>query len=129
LGGTGLDDLKVFSPVHHRLSHHGSNRLAKRSIQTMGSRHQHHGNQPKRRSSSAPPTVRSVPVLSPKPKVVYGQPIVLLEDIQKNVFIYRSGQWVQFDKSIAECRVNCQVTELSQKIKGMTRYEVCEPIE
>jgi hypothetical protein len=30
--------------------------------------------------------------------------------------------------SIAECRENCQVQELPQKVNGMTRYEIRYPL-
>jgi len=53
---------------------------------------------------------------------------MLLEDGQKNVFIYNAGQWVRYERSIAECRQDCQVKQLSQRINAMTRYEVCAPV-
>ena len=58
------------------------------------------------------------------PAPVYGQPFVILEDAQKSTFIYKGGAWVPHDMSIAECRESGQVTELPQKVKQMTRYEV-----
>jgi hypothetical protein len=58
------------------------------------------------------------------PAPVYGKPFVVLEDAQKSTFIYKGGAWVSHDMSIAECRINGQVTELPQKVKQMTRYEV-----
>jgi hypothetical protein len=75
-------------------------------------------------------TLRSEPETPyvPKPKVVYGKPFTLLEDSNKQTFIYSSGKWVEHDRTIAECRSNCQVKQLAQKINGMTRYEICEPI-
>jgi hypothetical protein len=35
---------------------------------------------------------------------------------------------VRHSRSIAECREDCQVKELAQKINGMTRYEICSPV-
>ena len=59
----------------------------------------------------------------------YGKPFVLLEDAQKSTFIYTGVQWVphsQIDRR--DIRVDCQVKELPQKIKGMTRYEICAAV-
>jgi hypothetical protein len=42
--------------------------------------------------------------------------------------VFNAGQWVQYQKSIAQCRQDCQVKELPQRINNMTRYEVCEPL-
>ncbi|MGD9724431.1 MAG: hypothetical protein AB7O59_24260 [Pirellulales bacterium] len=67
-------------------------------------------------------------MLERKAPVVYGKPFVLLEDDQKGTFIYSAGQWVRHTRSIAECRLDCQVKELAQKINGMTRYEICSPL-
>ena len=90
----------------------------------------HH--QSKRRSRAArahPASVRApIPVRERKPPVAYGKPFILLENDQKDTFIYNAGQWVPHTKSIAECRLNCQVKELAQKINGMTRYEICSPV-
>jgi hypothetical protein len=69
-----------------------------------------------------------VAVAERKPPVVYGKPFVVLEDSQKSTFVYSGGQWVPHTKSIAECRQDCRVKELAQKINGMTRYEVCSPV-
>ncbi len=63
-----------------------------------------------------------------KPPVVYGKPFVLLEDINKNTFEYKSGAWIPHPLTIAECRQTCQVKELPQKLKQMTRYEVRAPL-
>jgi hypothetical protein len=71
---------------------------------------------------------RPVPTFEKKPPVRYGKPFVLLEDAQKLTFIYANFQWARHDKSIAECRLDCQVKELPQRINGMTRYEICAPI-
>jgi hypothetical protein len=69
-----------------------------------------------------------VPTFERKPPVRYGKPFILLEDTQKSTFIFNGGQWVRHTKSIAECRLDCQVKELAQKINDMTRYEVCAPL-
>jgi hypothetical protein len=56
--------------------------------------------------------------------VVYGKPFIVLEDESKKTFVFKAGQWVEFDSSIAECRQSCQVKQLPQKVNRMTRYEV-----
>jgi len=69
-----------------------------------------------------------VQVLAPRPKVQYGEPFIMLEDAQKCTFTFSAGRWVPYDLSIAECRVDCQVKELPQKVNKMTRYEIRRPI-
>ena len=69
-----------------------------------------------------------MPPLEKRIPVVYGRPFIVLEDSQKGTFVYAGGQWIPHDRSIAECRLDCQVKALSQKINGMTRYEVALPI-
>ncbi len=79
-----------------------------------------------RQQSSAP---REAPrVYEKKPPVQYGKPFVLLEDTNKNTFEYKGGAWVPHAMSIAECRLECQVNELPQKVNSMTRYEVRSPV-
>ena len=88
------------------------------------------GKQQRRRAAQSLPVARPAPeIFGPKPKVIYGKPVILLEDSKKQVFVYSGSQWVSYEKSIAECRLDCQVKELSQKINGRTRYEVCSPVE
>lgn len=83
---------------------------------------------PPRAAAPAPaPVERSAPV-ERKPPVVYGKPFIVLEDPQKGAFIYRAGQWVADDRTIADYRQDCQVKQLAQKINGMTRYEICAPV-
>jgi hypothetical protein len=95
----------------------------------MGQRNRHHNNKQQKPRAATPHAFRAAPaVLEKKVKVSYGKPFVVLEDGQKGTFIYNDGQWVAHSKSIAECRVDCQVKELAQKINGMTRYEVCSPL-
>jgi len=94
----------------------------------MAGRQQHYrqSNSKSRRSSAPPPA--PLPPLERKAPVQYGQPFVLLEDDQKNTFKFTGGAWVAFDRTIAQCRVNCQVKELDQKLNRMTRYEVRMPV-
>jgi hypothetical protein len=56
--------------------------------------------------------------------VVYGKPFVVMEDQTKKTFIFKAGEWVEFEASIAECKQTCQVKQLSQQVNRMTRYEV-----
>ena len=76
---------------------------------------------------------RRAPALSPvmapairehKPPKQYGKAFILLEDGNKNTFEFRGGAWVAYGRTIAECRLDCQVTELSQRVNQMIRYEV-----
>jgi hypothetical protein len=59
---------------------------------------------------------------------LYGKAFIVLEDAQKQTFVYKSGAWSAFSMSIAECRQDCQVKELPQKVNQMTRYEVRCPV-
>lgn len=79
-----------------------------------------------KRNSRAPlPSVPSVPrsIVRTPPKV-YGKPFVLLEDERKNVFEFQGGAWTAYPRTIAECKVDCDVKQLAQKVNNMTRYEV-----
>ncbi|MGC3968487.1 MAG: hypothetical protein QM775_14250 [Pirellulales bacterium] len=76
---------------------------------------------PAARYSPPPPPVQRP---APQPKPVYGPPFILLEDERKNTFEFVGGAWVPYARTIAECRLDCQVKELSQKVNKMTRYEV-----
>jgi hypothetical protein len=78
-------------------------------------------------SSASTPAEPRAPHVRKAP-VVYGKPFILLEDAARNTFEYKSGAWVPYAMSIAECRVTCQVNELPQKVNQMTRYEVRLPI-
>ena len=71
----------------------------------------------------APPVFREK-----APPKVYGKPFILLEDEHKKTFEYQAGAWVAYARSIAECRVDCQVKELAQKVNKMTRYEIRSPV-
>jgi hypothetical protein len=95
----------------------------------MGQRRHHQSKRSKPRAApSSAPARPPVPTFERKPPVRYGKPFILLEDAQKSTFIYNGGQWIRHTKSIAECRLDCQVTELAQKINDMTRYEICAPL-
>jgi hypothetical protein len=65
---------------------------------------------------SAPPT--------PEAKKEYGQPFILLEDESLCTFHYQGGAWVPYEKNIAECRLDCKVQLLAQKVNKMNRYEI-----
>jgi hypothetical protein len=85
--------------------------------------------QKKRSGHSSASTPREAPrVYERKAPVQYGKPFILLEDVNKNTFEYKAGAWVPHAMSIAECRVECQVNELPQKVNSMTRYEVRLPV-
>jgi hypothetical protein len=62
-----------------------------------------------------------------EPAVVYGKPFIVLEDKEKNTFIYHAGNWVPHTESIAESRKTCQVKELPQRVNQMIRYEIRSP--
>jgi hypothetical protein len=67
----------------------------------------------------------SAPVrLEPRPPKQYGKPFVLLEDTNLNTFEYVAGAWIPYGLTIAQCRHECLVKELPQKVNGKTRYEV-----
>jgi hypothetical protein len=90
--------------------------------------HQH-----KRDARSAAPGIRGLrepPTVTERAApVVYGKPFVLLEDLEKNTFIFQAGQWVPHTASIAECRQSCQVKELPQRVNRMIRYEIRCPLK
>ena len=79
-------------------------------------------------SSSRTAVVREVPVYEPKEPVDYGAPFIVMEDADKNTFSYNGSAWVQHRMTMAECRLQCQVKLLPQKVNGKLRYEVREPI-
>jgi hypothetical protein len=74
---------------------------------------------PETRSLQRPPAVieRAAPI-------IYGKPFILLEDAEKNTFIFKAGAWVAHSESIAQCRESCQVKELPQRVNGRVRYEI-----
>ena len=81
---------------------------------------------PAARRSEAP---RTAPVpFELKPPKQYGKAFVLLEDTEKNTFEFASGAWIPYGLTIAQCRRDCLVKELPQKVNGNTRYEVRNPL-
>ena len=89
-------------------------------------------NQNKRQAARLPPsdtrTLRRPPELVERPRpVVYGKPFVIVEDPDKNTFVFKAGEWVAYSASIAECRQTCRVKELPQRVNGRIRYEVRIP--
>ena len=96
----------------------------------MARKHNHHGGNRRnaRHGTTHAPVVRAPITFERKVPVVYGKPFILLEDDQKATFIYKEGRWLPHAMTIAECREECQVKELQQKINGMTRYEICAPL-
>jgi len=62
--------------------------------------------------------------LERKPPKQYGTAFVLLEDANLNTFEYVAGAWIPYGLTIAQCRHECLVKELPQKVNGKTRYEV-----
>lgn len=87
--------------------------------------HKRQRNRATPQASAAKPAPR---VFERKPPIKYGKPVVLLEDANKNTFEYKAGAWVPHSMSIAECRQECQVNELPQKVNSMTRYEIRYPL-
>ena len=63
------------------------------------------------------------------PPVNYGTPFIVLEDEEKNTFVYSGGEWVPYATSIAECRKSCQVKELPQRLNRKVRYEIRCPVD
>ena len=75
--------------------------------------------------NSSMPTLRRPPeFIGRQAPVVYGKAFIILEDAQKNTFIYKAGAWVPHTASIKECRETCQVKQLPQRLNSMIRYEI-----
>lgn len=93
-------------------------------------RYQHYG---KRKGGGSAAASRPPPLTSStmerRPATVYGNTITILEAADKSTFVFKNGDWVPYSMTIAECREARQVTELPQKVKQMTRYEVRPPAE
>ena len=91
-----------------------------------------HFNQRKQKPAGGAPRynapVQARVPLERKAPVQYGTAFVILEDMDKNTFEYAQGAWVPYAMSIAECRRDCQVKELPQKVNGKTRYEIRLPL-
>jgi hypothetical protein len=97
----------------------------------MGKKRSHNYRQQVRkpRGSNSP---QLAPLAAPVIKRIfeYGKPFTLLEDESKATFEYKTGAWIRYSLSIAECREqNYKVNELPQKVNRMTRYEVCCPLD
>jgi hypothetical protein len=97
----------------------------------MAQKHRFHNR--KSGKSPTPPLrqnlTREVPMrMEPKPPVQYGKPFVLLEDAEMKTFEFVAGAWIPYGLTIAQCRRDCLVKELSQKVNGKTRYEIRSPI-
>ncbi len=71
---------------------------------------------------------RETPVYELKPVVTYGKPFIVMEDTDKNTFAYNGSAWVPYSLSMDQCRSECQVKVLPQKVNGKTRYEVRAPV-
>jgi hypothetical protein len=96
----------------------------------MAQKHRFHNQRnrrPVRPSRAAPPSEPRV-VFEKKAPVVYGKAFIVLEDEAKGTFEYEKGAWIPYPMSIAECRRECLVKELPQKVNRMTRYEVRCPV-
>jgi hypothetical protein len=63
-----------------------------------------------------------------KQPTAYGKAFIILEDAKKQTFEYRSGAWVPYSMTIAQCRAEGEVKELAQKMNKMTRFEVRLPL-
>jgi hypothetical protein len=82
------------------------------------------------RTPRAPIVVNVDPASRPSfaPKQ-YGKPFIVMENAAKQTFHFAGGAWVPYDRSIADCRLDCDVKQLAQKVNNMTRYEVRPPLE
>ncbi|HEY1599930.1 MAG TPA: hypothetical protein VGG64_10030 [Pirellulales bacterium] len=76
----------------------------------------------------APAERRAAAAIERKAKTEYDKPFILLENADKDTFMFKAGQWARHSMSIAEYRENSLVKELAQKVNGMTRYEIRYPI-
>jgi len=68
------------------------------------------------------------PVYVLKEPVEYGDMFIVMEDAEKNTFSYNGSAWVAHTMSIAECKQECMVKALPQKVGGKIRYEVRAPL-
>lgn len=96
----------------------------------MAQKHRFRNQRPKRpmrRTEAAAPSEPRM-ILERKVPVVYGEAVVVLEDESKNTFEFEKGAWIPYPMSIAQCRVDCLVKELPQKVNRMTRYEIRCPV-
>lgn len=97
----------------------------------MAKRNQYGGGKKARRNlaqDGRANVVRETPVYQAKEKVEYGKPFIVMEDAEKNTFAYNGSAWVPYGMSMADCRTQCEVKVLPQKLNGKTRYEVRAPL-
>lgn len=87
-----------------------------------------HYKRARRTDSPRPERMEKPAPYVPTPPVTYGKPVLVLEDATRQTFEFKGGTWVPFPLSIAECRRDCLVKQLPQKINNMTRYEVRLPL-
>ena len=95
----------------------------------MAKRKQQPGNKRQQKAAVARnPTPRYISELAaprtPEAKKEYGDAFILLEDENRTTFHYQGGAWVPYEKNIAECRLDCKVQLLPQKVNKMNRYEI-----
>ena len=98
----------------------------------MAQKHRFRHNQDRRPAGPLSSVTRGLqlpPPVVPRTQVVYGKAFVLVEDQEKNTFIFKGGEWVPYGTSIAECRLTCQVKKLAQAVNNRIRYEVRCPVE
>jgi hypothetical protein len=84
-------------------------------------------NQNRGKNSGRRPAPLPIEPPKPLPRSVpkqYGPPFVIMENDRKQTFLYQAGAWVEYERTIAECRVDCTVKQLAQKVNNMTRYEI-----
>ncbi len=94
----------------------------------MAQKHRFNNKRNRRPESPHASRREAPPVYQPKPVVQYDKAITILEDTGRNTFEFKGGAWVPFAMSIAECRRDCLVKELPQKVNQMIRYEVRCPL-
>src|ERR1700722_7135157 len=94
----------------------------------MSKRSQYQNNK-RQKPHARPPMVRPpLEIREAKAAKVYGKPFILLEDANRATFQFLRGAWVPYPKNIAECRQDCEVKQLSQKVNNMTGYEIRCPV-
>lgn len=94
----------------------------------MAQKNRFHSKRQKTRAAAPYPPLRQPVDMTQKAPVVYGKPFIVMEDEQHNTFVYSGGAWTPHSMTMAECRQECQVKELPQKVNRMTRYEVRSPV-
>jgi len=96
----------------------------------MAQKHRFRNNRPKGPVRQLRPAAPAAPrvVYEKKAPVVYGKAFIVLEDETKSTFEFDKGAWIPYAMSIAECRRECLVKELPQKVNRMTRYEIRCPV-